>query len=151
YVEAINHLTRGLELLKTLPDTPECTHQELTLQLALNDALVAVKGYTAPELKEAVTRARELCQQIGKTPQLFRMLASLWVFYYNWGDFQTAHELAKQLMHLAQSVQDQYLLSVAHVILGVTLYQLGELTSARPHLEQASALYDPQHHPRSTV
>ena len=34
-VEAINHLTKGLELLKTLPDTPERAQQELTLQIAL--------------------------------------------------------------------------------------------------------------------
>ena len=51
-------------------------------------------------------------------------------------------------MRLAQSVQDPYLLSVAHLGLGATLYWLGELPSARPHLEQAIALYDPQKHPR---
>ena len=33
--EAISHLTTALELLKTLPDTPERTQQELTLQIAL--------------------------------------------------------------------------------------------------------------------
>src|SRR5215813_12901419 len=38
YVEAISHLTKGLELLKTLPDTPERVQHELTLQLALGDA-----------------------------------------------------------------------------------------------------------------
>ena len=37
-VEAISHLTKGLELLKTLPDTPERTQQELTLQIALGAA-----------------------------------------------------------------------------------------------------------------
>ena len=47
-------------------------------------------------------------------------------------------------MRLAQSAQDQYLLSVAHKCLGATLYWLGELVSARTHLEQAIALYDPQ-------
>ena len=31
--------------------------------------------------------------------------------------------------------------------LGRTLFWLGELTSARTHLEQAIALYDPQQHP----
>jgi hypothetical protein len=46
----MNLLTKGLELLKTLPDTPERTQQELTLQLALGDALVTVKGYTAPDV-----------------------------------------------------------------------------------------------------
>ncbi len=35
HAEALNHLTTGLELLNTLPDTPERAQQELTLQLAL--------------------------------------------------------------------------------------------------------------------
>ena len=74
YVEAIAHLTKGLELLKTLPDTPERAQQELTLQLALSDALITIKGYTAPEVGKTVTRARELCQQLGETPQLFPVL-----------------------------------------------------------------------------
>src|SRR5262249_1438602 len=68
YVEAVAHLTKGLELLESLPDTPERVQQELTLQLALNNALVTVKGYTAPEVEKAVTRAWELCQQSGETP-----------------------------------------------------------------------------------
>src|SRR4029450_11888489 len=37
-VEAVAHLTRGLELLKTLPDTPERTQQELALQTILAPA-----------------------------------------------------------------------------------------------------------------
>ena len=65
------------------------------------------------------------------------------------GELQTARELAEQLLRLAQSVQDQYLLSLAHAALGCTLYCLGELTSARTHLEQAIALYDPQTAPSS--
>ena len=35
YVEAVAHLTKGLEVLKTLPDTPERAQQELTLQATL--------------------------------------------------------------------------------------------------------------------
>src|SRR5205823_9161023 len=41
--EAIMHLTKGLELLKALPDTPERTQQELTLQLNLGGALMATQ------------------------------------------------------------------------------------------------------------
>jgi predicted ATPase len=151
YMEAISHLTKGLEVLKALPDTPERVQQELTLQLALGDALVPIKGYTAPEVEKAVTRARELCQQLGETPQLFPVLFRLGVFYLNQGELQTTRELSEQLMRLAQSVQDPYLLSVAHMALGCTLSLLGELTSARPLLEQAIVLYDPQKHPRPTV
>src|SRR5207249_4438107 len=43
YVEAVAHLTRGLEVLKALPDTPERIQQELALQIALGFALTATK------------------------------------------------------------------------------------------------------------
>jgi len=153
YVEAIGLLTKGLELLKTLPDTSERIQQELELQIALGDPLIATKGYAAPEGEKAVLRARELCQQVGETPQLFPVLFRLWVFYLmRWGrELQTTRELAEQLMRLAQSTQDRYLLSLAHVALGFTLFWLGELPSARSHLEQVITLYDPQQHPRFSV
>src|SRR5262249_317764 len=44
HVEAIGHLTKGLEVLQALPDTPERAQQELDLQLALGRALTATKG-----------------------------------------------------------------------------------------------------------
>ena len=44
-VEAISHLTKGLELLKTLPDTPERAQQELVLQITLGQPLMATKGW----------------------------------------------------------------------------------------------------------
>src|SRR6266487_2499628 len=48
-LEAIGHLTKGLEVLTTLPDTPDRTRQELDLQTALGLALRAIKGWSAPE------------------------------------------------------------------------------------------------------
>ncbi len=68
YVEAIRHLTKGLGLLKTLPDTPERARQELTLQIALGAPLQLTKGYASPKVEATYTRARELCQQVGETP-----------------------------------------------------------------------------------
>ena len=145
-MEAIGHLTKGLELLKTLPDTPERTQQELTLQIALGAPLIATKGYAAPEVERAYTRARELCQQVGETPQLFPVLWGLWKFYLVRAELQTARELGEQLLSLAQSVQDPALLLEAHHALGWTLFLSGEFASAREHLEQGIALYDPQQH-----
>ena len=95
YVEAISHLTKGLEVLKTLPDTPERTQQELDLQIALGPALMATKGYAAPEVDSAYARARELCQQVGETPQLFPVLLGTGAFYMAAGEFQTARELRR--------------------------------------------------------
>jgi predicted ATPase len=70
--EAIAHLIRGLELLQTLPDTLERTRQELGLRVTLTAPLVATKGLAATEVGDTHNRARELCQQVGETPELFR-------------------------------------------------------------------------------
>src|SRR5438132_2804593 len=59
-LEAIGHLTTGLEVVKILPDTPERTQHELTLYTALGVPLRATKGLAAPEVGQAYARAREL-------------------------------------------------------------------------------------------
>ncbi|MBI3798113.1 MAG: AAA family ATPase [Deltaproteobacteria bacterium] len=144
--EAISHLTKGLELLQTLTDTPERAQQELTLQLTLRVPLMMTKGSVNHEVERVCTRALELCRQVGETPQLFPAQAGLCTFYLMRGECQTARELGEQLLRLAQSVQDPAFLLPAHFMLGSTLLWLGEVTSARAHCEQGIALYDPLQH-----
>jgi len=145
-LEAIGHLTTGLEVLKTLPDTPERTQQELTLHTALGVPLRATKGLGAPEVGQVYARARALCQQVEETPQLVPVLRGLWGFYELQGELQTERELGEQLLTLAQRVREVELLLVAHNVLGDTLIWLGEFAVAREHLEQGIALYHPQQH-----
>jgi predicted ATPase len=144
HAEAISHLAKGLELLKTLPDTPERTQQELALQTTLGPVLVATKGFAAPEVEKTYTRALELCRQIGETPQIIPVLRGLQIFYLVRAEHKTARELGEQLLTLAQRVQDPVFLLGTHLALGQTLYPLGELASAREHLELGIALHDPQ-------
>jgi class 3 adenylate cyclase/predicted ATPase len=144
YVEAINHFSKGLELLKTQPDTSERVQQELALQVALGGSLMAIKGYAAPEAGKAYARARELCRQVGETPQLFSVLGGLAAFYMIRGELRTGRELVEQLLRLAQSLQDPALLQSAHYGMGEVLFDLGELPQSRTHLEQAITLYDPK-------
>jgi len=149
-VEASSHLSKGLELLKTLPDTPERAQQELTLQLAFAAPLMATKGWATPEVARAYSRARELCQRVGETPQLFPALWGQWGFYFIGGELQTARELGEQLLRIAQKVQDPALLVEGHHALWPALFFLGEFALTRAHLEQGIALYDsPQHGSRA--
>src|SRR5262249_21484381 len=74
HVEAISHLTKGLELLKTLPETPERSQQELLLHIALGASLIATKGYAAPEVEQTYIRARQLCEHLDDPHQLFPVL-----------------------------------------------------------------------------
>ena len=107
---------------------------------------MATQGFAAPEVERIYTRARELCRQIGETPQLFPVLWGLWLFYIVRTEFQTARELAEQCLTLAQRVQDPLLLVPSYSALGETLWWLGEFAPAQEHLEQGIALYDPQQH-----
>ncbi len=150
YTEAISHFTTALELLHTLPDTPERAREELTLQLALGAALVVTKGHRSPEAERAYIRARELCEAIGETRQFFPVLWGLYRIYTNRGDVRKGVELSEQIMSVAVKTQDPVLLLVGHRALGVSLTHLGETTRAKPHLEQSVALYKPELH-RSLV
>jgi predicted ATPase len=146
HTEAISHLTKGLELLKTVPDTAERAQQELTLLRTLGVSLSATKGFGAAEVEKTYTRARELCQQLGASPQLFPVLFGLWTFYAVRAKFQTAHEIGTQLLSLAQRQQDTSFRLEAHLALGNTLTILGEFAPALQHFEQGIAIYNPQQH-----
>jgi predicted ATPase len=148
YPEAIAHLSKGLEVLRTLLDTPARAQQELGLQIALGQTWMAAKGQGVPEVERAYTRARALCLQVGETLGIFPVLWGLWRFYLVRAEYQTVRELAEQCLSMAQRDQDSALLLVAHPALGITVYFCGEVSQARAHLEQGLALYNrQQHHP----
>jgi DNA-binding SARP family transcriptional activator/predicted ATPase len=144
--EAINHYTRGIELLRTQPDSPARARRELALQLALGTPLQALKSYGTPERGRAYARAFELCQQIGDKPALFQTLFSQWSFDMPRAEHCKALEQAEQLVALAELMQDPAQLAVAHAALGLSLLYLGEFTSAQVYIDQALGGYDPQQH-----
>jgi predicted ATPase len=134
-------------LLKTLPDTPERAQQEITLQITLGLPLMATKGYAAPEVEQAYTQARDLCQAVGKTRQLLPVLAGLATFFLVRAELQITSELAEQFFCLSQKGQNPADLQVAHYLIGEVLLHRGELPQARTRLEQGIDLYDPQKRP----
>jgi class 3 adenylate cyclase/predicted ATPase/energy-coupling factor transporter ATP-binding protein EcfA2 len=141
--EAVQHLTKGLKLLSTLPESLARALQEIDLQIALGPALSATKGRAAPEIEQTYARARALCAQVGETPQLFPALRGLCAFYQYRGTLPTARELGEQLYRLAQHEDEPTPRMEAHAALGPTLFYLGEYTAAQTHLEQGIALTDP--------
>ena len=141
---AIGTLSASIELLQSLPDGPERMRRELPLQLALGPTLIPVKGWAAPEVESAYTRARELCGRLGDPPaELFLALCGLWAVHYNRADLRAAHDIAEQLMHGAQNAHNpKRLLVAARNLLGITLFSLGELLRAREQFEEAISLYN---------
>jgi len=145
-VDAINHLSRGLEVLTTVPETPERIRYELFMRTLLGSALIAIKGWGAPEVEHTYARARALCQQMNDQRQRIPVLVGLAGFYTIRTEFQVARELGEQALRLAHHQRAATSLELTHCILGGIMFFLGELATAQHHLEQGVALYDPMQH-----
>jgi predicted ATPase/class 3 adenylate cyclase len=151
YAEAINHLTRGLTLLETLPTSHERVQHELALQLTLGPVFMTMKGYGAPEVKRVYARARELCRQVGDHSRYFSALWGLYSFYLVRAEYPTAYEFAQQLHTIAQHEDDSEHRLRAHLALGETLFWRGEMEAAQPNFEQSLHLYNDHQTRPSTV
>jgi predicted ATPase len=143
YQEAIAFFTRGLTLLETQPETPVRAEQELDLRLAMGPALMAARGWAAPEVERTYARARVLCAQVRQTAKLFPVLRGLWRFYRSQGILSTAVELGEELYRLARREAAPTHLLEAHDALGQTLFYLGEYVATWRHFAQGITLIDP--------
>src|SRR5262245_11350125 len=145
-VEAIRHLRRGLDCLRTLPPGPERNQQELALQTLLGVNLIANRGYAADEVLANFARARELCQAVGETPAIFPVLFGLWVFHLVRADREATGELAGQLLRFAEAADDTSMLIEAHVANTLTSFWQGAHERARQHAAEVMARYSKEAH-----
>ena len=145
-LEAIVHLTKGLELVDDLPDTRERSEQELGIRLTLATALLSTKGFAAPEVEQSYLRGRELCSQVGEVSQLFTVTWGLWLVCQQRGEYKKAHDLADEALALAKQQPDSALLLQAHHAAWTNFFRLPDLPACREHLDQGLALYNLDEH-----
>ncbi len=152
-VEAVEQLTRALDQIATLPSTPALRREETKLWVALITPLIHVKGFAAPETREAVERARLLIEQadaLGETLEdpflLFSVLYGSWVASYIAFNGDAMRKLAAQFLALAEKQGTTALLPIAHRLMGTSLMCTGDVTEARAHHDQGITLYDPVEH-----
>src|SRR5262249_46312022 len=69
--EAIRHLTSALESLQLLPENPEQKRTALELEVMLGQAMIADRGYAAPETRETLLRAKKLTDELTDPSQKF--------------------------------------------------------------------------------
>jgi predicted ATPase len=145
-LEAVGHLTKGLEVLSTLPESLQRDELELALQSALGMPLIATKGYAAPETGAAYARGQELCERMGRADRLLPIVYGRWAYNVVAGEHETGRRLAEQFLSLVEGQADTALELVGRRILGMSLLHLGELQAGRSRIEQALRLYDPRRH-----
>jgi class 3 adenylate cyclase/predicted ATPase len=144
HVEAISHLTTGLELLPTLTHTSERARTELAFQTSLGQALITVRGYAAAEVEHVYLRARALSQEVDNPAEQVRALMGLYVLFHVQANHEAVHALTSALLQLGQALQDPLVLIQTYAHEGESRLWQGQFTLARTHLEHAQSLYRPQ-------
>ena len=144
--EAIAHLTKGLGLIASLPESSERISREIDFRLALGSPLIATQGWGSVEAQAAYTRAKELCAGAGETPELFRSLMGLWLYHLMQPDMETASKLSRELFNLAAKLGSDEFRLLAEFVACVTCFWSGRYTSVLSHAARVRVLYDPERH-----
>ncbi len=142
YVEAARHLTQGLTLIETLPDSDGRRARELELCLALGPVLVATRGYSNPEVERIYARARALCASSGDDRLLYAVLSGLHLFHQSRAELATCNELSERRMEIARRLGDPALEMHVLETQGTVAFWRGEHDVALSALRAALARYD---------
>jgi len=146
HTDALAYFTRALELLGKLAPGTARDREELSLRLALGPALQATRGYATPEVEQNYARARQLADEVGGPVQQFQALWGIWLVASHRASAGAALELGRELLALAERLDDPALLLEGHHALWPVLVWHGSADAARRHLDQGMALYDRARH-----
>ncbi len=151
-IEAIAHLTRGIEALTGLAEAPERLRLELALQLALGPSLLANEGFSSVNGEAAYLRAQALAERLGDDRALFAAAWGRWMQISQGplsGDAVAG--LIKQLFRAAEQINDPGLRLQSHHAAWVTTLWLGQPVVAYDHVRKGLALYDREKHGRHAI
>ena len=145
-LEAISHLSKGLEGLKSLPEGLELDRQELALQTALGTSLIAVHGYAAPQTGATYRRARALAERLGDAGAQFATFSGEFTYHFVRGDYGMMRQITDEARRVSDRTEDPILRLAAHRLSGLTAMHFGAFAKARSEFETILRLYEPSQH-----
>ncbi|MDX1429772.1 MAG: AAA family ATPase, partial [Rhodothermales bacterium] len=132
-LEAASHLQTGLDLLNRIPESRERDEKELEIRLSLGPALMMTRGFNAPDVEQAYSRAKELVERTPDSPYRFLVTWGLWGFYAFKGD-RLAFDLTQMLSGQAAEIDDPAVRIQAHLAAGTLDFGVGRFRTARENL-----------------
>jgi class 3 adenylate cyclase len=137
--EAVAQLRQALALVGDLPEKAARQRHEIELQIALGNALMALRGYSAAETDAAFRRARELCIEAADTKQLVRVFWGQFTGDFAGGRERASLAVAEELLRLSERLADAGGRQLGHASVGASLLYLGSFAEARIHFDRSLA------------
>ena len=113
------------------------------LHVAYGNALIAARGYGAPETTDAFGRARESASGDKDAPGRLEADYGLWASSYVRGELPSMRTHAAAFLRDVEETPDSPEAGVAHRAAGITCWFAGEYREAQDHFERALALFQP--------
>lgn len=140
--EAEAMLAHAVALLKRAPESAARQERLLKTTIAHGIALSTVRGSNSLESLHAYAEARALGQSMPRSLDHITTLGFTVAGKVFTGHFREARSLAEEMLALTRTAKSPHILFTAHLSAGLTLAHLGEIETARHHLERAVACID---------
>ena len=145
FQEAIAHLGKAIAMADkgAAGMAAGASGERRQLQVAYGNALIAARGYGAPETTEAFAKAREFAGGHKGAPERLAADYGLWVGSFVRGELSPMRARVETFLSDVEARPDSPEAGVAHRAAGITCWVAGEYHEARDHLERALALFQP--------
>ncbi len=145
FQEAIAHLGKAIVMVDKAAagKAAGVSHERRQLYVAYGNALIAARGYGAPETTEAFAKARESAVGDKDAPERLAAVYGLWIGSLVRGELSATRAYADAFLGDVAARPDSPEAGVAHRAAGMTHWFAGEYVEAREHLERALALFQP--------
>ena len=144
--EAISHLNKGMEIIDTLPQSPERDGKELDLRTPLGTAWLALKGWAAPEVWTSFHPALGLAKSLSRHEVLVPIYYGLHTNVLVHGRVAESVAWVNEMLATAEATGDPDLLIMGHRSACTTYYWLGDFNQSREHGDRVLALYSEEKH-----
>ena len=145
FQEAIAHLGKAIAMADRAGGEKAAggSQQNRQLHVAYGNALIATRGYGAPETTEAFAIARGSSAGHNADPEHLAADYGLWVGSFIRGELPQARAYAETFLRNVADRPDSPEAGVAHRAIGLVRWFAGEYREAQDHLERALALFQP--------
>ncbi|HZZ62058.1 MAG TPA: AAA family ATPase [Roseiarcus sp.] len=151
FQEAIAHLGKAIAtaekpdaMARLATDRAPSANQRLTqLHVAYGNALIAARGYAAPETTEAFARARESASGDKDATEKLAGVYGLWVGGYVRGELPSMRAHAQAFLDNVEARPNSPEAAVAHRVAGITCWFAGGYREARNHFAKALDVFQP--------
>jgi tetratricopeptide (TPR) repeat protein len=143
YLEAADDFRRGLAALDATDRQAADGLEHVDFLTHIGASLQAGRGYAAAEVAETYARARKACERLRNDDPLVPVLRGQWMFHLLRGEYETALQLADEMLALGMRGDRPVPVGEGHLDRGLVHMYLGNFDLARAHLEEGFRRYQP--------